>query len=209
MRGRAWEFLVLLVVNGVGLYTWGHHRGELDKVRDCTSVSDGTGITYYCEIGGAKHPKPELPKGQDCIPGANESMSDGLGQYKCSADGKWVRDEEAVERSRKHGQHVSDLYWALRTRVLTDKELAEVRSMGTSLMTAEPGSSNYDRDPAATQRNLDSALLLQFQIRVLDKAVKEGVAIPFKEGNVTFTPTPCALGSLCDKTPTYMPGTRK
>lgn len=74
---------------------------------------------------------------------------------------QWVVNEEAERRQHEHNQHRKDLYWALRSRILTDEEMDEVAQYGDSLC-IEPMVSYY---PAEKKQELNDALLQQFRMR--------------------------------------------
>jgi hypothetical protein len=85
--------------------------------------------------------------------------------YKCSKDGKWVIDEEAMEVAAKQEQSRRDLYWALRTRVLTIEEMKQVEGLGIYLVVATNGSYN----PVEKEAELNAALLQQFKLRLAEE----------------------------------------
>lgn len=200
---KAWA-CALLMLTGYGVFRWGYDRGQQRAFDGCSSVETNLGgdgvITYICEPHGK--PKPELPKGQECMPGVNESMSDFIAQYKCSAEGKWVMDVAAMEAQRKHWQDRDDLYWALRTRVLTDKELAKVRAAGPSLVEGDGASTSK-----TYAERFASALAIQFQMRVLAKECSNANIItpgslrlgaPKKEKAPNLTPVPLPIDKEWD-----------
>jgi hypothetical protein len=59
-------------------------------------------------------------------------------QYQKCVNGKWVDDDERyideINKIVATQKHQEDLLWALKTRVLTDAELQEVRTIGTDLI---------------------------------------------------------------------------
>lgn len=90
----------------------------------------------------------------------HSGYSDGYDSYIC-VSGKWVVDLEAREGSRKEATHRHDLYWALRTRVLAEQEMEEVRNYGTTLIT-EPMRAYTEN---AVNAELNAAYLQQFTLR--------------------------------------------
>jgi hypothetical protein len=102
----------------------------------------------------------------DCPDGQNVgSMSDGSVQYKeeKTAPGrcKWVVDEEAMKRAAELELHRRELWWALRSRPLTDDEMAEVKQIGIYL-TVGDGESFKEEEK---MRELNDALLQQYRLR--------------------------------------------
>lgn len=81
--------------------------------------------------------------------------------YKCSEDGRWVIDEEAMAWKAEQQAARDKLYWALRTRVLTDKEMEQVENLGISLIIREMQPFN----PKEMHDMLNAALLQQFKLR--------------------------------------------
>lgn len=75
---------------------------------------------------------------------------------------QWTIDQEAMESKARSDQARRDLYWALRTRVLTADEMSRVQQMGLWLVTEE-NVSYYEADK---QRELNDALLQQFKLRI-------------------------------------------
>jgi len=102
----------------------------------------------------------------------SEGYSNGYEQYRrCEVSpGKWqwVLDRKAMELSAAHENRRRALYWALRSRVLSEEEMAEVGRWGNSL----------NREPmvpycaAEKTRELNDALLTQFRMRTA--AEREG-----------------------------------
>lgn len=94
-----------------------------------------------------------------------ESFSNGYEQYKRSevSPGRWqwVVDEDAMEASRRYETRRRNLYWALRSRVLSEEEMAEVGRWGDRL-NIEPMVSYSAPEKA---RELNDALLQQFRLR--------------------------------------------
>jgi hypothetical protein len=95
------------------------------------------------------------------------AMSTGDFQYKAIDAGngrcKWVVDEDAMKVLYKIQQDKKDLYWALRTRPLTDAEMVEVEQEGIMLIT--PTGVPYNE--AEKERELNDALLQQYKIRAI------------------------------------------
>jgi hypothetical protein len=91
-----------------------------------------------------------------------------IGPAKC-VDGKWVADGKAATEEwmmeTKLEKHRADLYFAMRSRVLTKKEMSEVVDYGESLTTplCFNGCFSY---PEQERRAFNDALLQQFKLRV-------------------------------------------
>jgi hypothetical protein len=126
-------------------------------------------------ILGAQSKKPTHPK-RECEPTIaggllSSALSDGYRQYKCSDEGKWVVDEDAMRSLEAEAQSKRDLYWALRSRVLTTAEMKRVERYGIYLVLSPMQAFKEDEK----QRELNDALLQQFRLRVArDEAKKEG-----------------------------------
>lgn len=75
---------------------------------------------------------------------------------------QWTIDQEAMESKARSAQARRDLYWALRTRVLTADEMSRVQQMGLWLVTEE----NTPYYEANKQREFNEALLQQFKLRI-------------------------------------------
>lgn len=106
--------------------------------------------------------EPPREDGMGC-----QAMSDGRTQFKKEevSPGKWqwMPDREAMQAMFDREQHRRDLFWALRSRVLTNAEMAEVSSYGDQL-NIECGVSYM---PGEKSIELNAALLQQFRIRDL------------------------------------------
>jgi hypothetical protein len=75
---------------------------------------------------------------------------------------QWVVNQEAQQRLREYEQRESDLWWALRTRVLTDEEMAEVRQHDYHLLARNMQPYNEDN----LKRQFDRALVTQLYLRM-------------------------------------------
>jgi hypothetical protein len=75
---------------------------------------------------------------------------------------QWVVNEEAERLSREYENHKADLWWALRTRVLSDEEMQEVRSYGDFLNVRPMVSYNAEEK----RRELDNALANQAMLQI-------------------------------------------
>lgn len=107
----------------------------------------------------AKATKAESSK-PECDPKTDWAYGDGYTQYKCDK-GKWVVDDEALKRLADEEKHKADLYWALRSRVLTSKEMAEVAQYGSKLL-VHPMQPYFQEE---IDREFNAALLQQFILR--------------------------------------------
>lgn len=76
---------------------------------------------------------------------------------------RWAIDDEMNDRVAGLEKSRRDLYWALRSRILTDEEMARVASYGDSLVIEQMES----YDPAGKQKELNDALLQQFRMRAI------------------------------------------
>lgn len=132
-------------------------------------------------------PEPECdPDNDGCITTSpltsGGGSSDGYHQYiwKCSPEGKMVEDKEASAKADKwmadYERHKSELYWALRSRVLTDAEMKEVEQMGSSMLT-HPMQPYMPED---VDKQFNAALLAQFRLRVAAFEAKKGLPSPEK-----------------------------
>jgi hypothetical protein len=83
--------------------------------------------------------------------------------------GKLVPDEEANKRDSQERRRKSELFWALRSRVLTLAEMEEVEQHGDSLniVPCWPYMKS-DKD-----RELNDALLQQFRLRMAAERAKK------------------------------------
>lgn len=75
---------------------------------------------------------------------------------------QWVVDENTQRLDRENDQYKRDLYWALRSRILTDEEMARVKSYGVNLIIE----SMVPFRTEDKQRELNEALLQQFNMRL-------------------------------------------
>jgi hypothetical protein len=92
--------------------------------------------------------------------------SDGVHQYK-RLDGAWVIDEEADTATARHEKTRIDLYWALRSRVLTGDEMTQVLGYGLELVIQR----NTPYMPNEKHEELNLALAQQFRLRTIAKTV--------------------------------------
>ena len=112
-----------------------------------------------------KWPYCEPPDSNDPYKGWTNVQINGIPYDKKEIDGKWqwVVDEKLLREKQQREQHRCDLYWALRSRILTSDEFKEVIQYGSSL--------NIDLDtPFCSEektRELNDALLQQFKMRLL------------------------------------------
>ena len=122
------------------------------------------------EIPRNKKPKHQWP---DCDPidksdefweFNNNININGIHYKKKEVEpGKWqfVVNEELERIAAERQRHRRELFWALRSRVLTDKEMAEVGEYGRSL-NIEPMVCYKQEDK---DKELNAALLQQFRMR--------------------------------------------
>lgn len=110
-----------------------------------------------------------------CDPERDLGASDGYTMYMCSG-GTWVVDNAAMKRAQAAEDHRRELYWALRSRVLTDDEMAEVEKYDFRLVIA-PMQTYMEKDK---REEFNAALLQQFKLR---KAAQE-IASPSRCVNV-------------------------
>ena len=100
--------------------------------------------------------------------------SDGYTQYKCSAQGRWVVDTEAMKAAADEDAHRHKLAAALISRVLTEAELDEVMQQGIYLIT-EP-MQPFSEEEKTKEFNDD--LAQQFRLRQIAKAAQQEKKAP-------------------------------
>jgi hypothetical protein len=133
-------------------------------------------IAIICSLVGALCGPPAKAQQQDDATFApydnrpcseSGSMSTGWTQYKAvDAPGgrcRWVVDEDAMKWAADMERHRQELWWALRSRPLTDAEMADVAQMGVSL-TVGAGVSYREEEK---MRELSDALLQQFRLKAV------------------------------------------
>lgn len=74
---------------------------------------------------------------------------------------QWKVDEEIEKYKRDEQLRKDNLYWALRSRVLTAEEMAEIERLGASLIIREM----VPYKESEKQKELNDALLQQFLLR--------------------------------------------
>lgn len=93
--------------------------------------------------------------------------------YRCTEEGKLVIDDEAVQSQRQRHHREKKLYEALRTRVLTDKEMAEVLDIGWSITLDWMNSGiSWPYKEEERRREFDEAIYQQTKLRLLHEAAK-------------------------------------
>jgi hypothetical protein len=97
-----------------------------------------------------------------------QTLSTGDTMYACSPDGKWVVDKAAMKAVADDDEAKKNLYWALRTRVLTDKEMEQVRQEGVDLLIHNGETFN----DVEKEKELNDALVTQFRIRAIAAQTK-------------------------------------
>ena len=107
--------------------------------------------------------------GKACSP--SESLfsfsSNGV-QYACqkSKDGyQWQVDHAAMKESRKREEDKSNLYWAMRTRILTKAEMKRALAYGDYLNVSEGVSYNEEEK----KHELNDAYYQQARLKALGK----------------------------------------
>src|SRR3984885_5981848 len=82
---------------------------------------------------------------------------------------QWIVNEEAEKYAREQEARRTNLYWALRSRVLTDEEMAEVETYGRylNIQPMTPYSAHEK------ELDLNAALLQQFRLREIAKAANK------------------------------------
>lgn len=123
----------------------------------------GIGLWFACEVQ-AQESKVKAGH-RDCDPTTSAGMNSGGTQYKCTPQGTWAVDQTAMEYASAETKHRSELYWALRTRVLTEVELDEVRRYDYGLLVHY----NDPFNPVQVNREYLDALEQQFRLRALGK----------------------------------------
>jgi hypothetical protein len=116
------------------------------------------------------------PKWPDCNPPADDWCGgcnmNGVHYKKTEiSPGKWqwIVDVETENYARVQQDRRRNLYWALRSRVLTDEEMAEVGRYGDGL-NIEPLQGYM---PEEKMRELNDALLQQFKLRAAAAGVQK------------------------------------
>jgi hypothetical protein len=97
---------------------------------------------------------------------------------------QWVVNTESMDRMADLDTRRRNLYWALRSRLLTDEEMAQVASWGSSL-NIDSGVC-YSADEKA--RELNDALLQQFRFRAIQQQVERGAVSPNQPAQGPATP---------------------
>lgn len=118
-------------------------------------------MTLAASCWGGRYPEPKayLPKPPIFCYGTASAVSSP--PYHCER-GLWVIDTYAIESEREYQEDRRKLYFALRTRILTDKEMERVRLLGIDLV-VEPMESYLE---ANKLRELNEALLQQAELRI-------------------------------------------
>jgi hypothetical protein len=81
---------------------------------------------------------------------------------------QWQVDRESIKRCQEDQHRKSELFWALRSRVLTESEMKDVEDQGDRLNTPMACSGmtiSYPGDNERRKRELNDALLAQFRLR--------------------------------------------
>lgn len=140
------------------------------------------GALAMLACGQTKKPPPAAAKpkpiARECDPAAVVFIDNGSGvsaPFKCSAEGKYVFDKAAYARQKADDyRHRHDLYWALRTRLLSVDEMKEVEQLGIALIIEEM----QPYRESEKQAELNAALLQQFKIRLMVEESKARLAKP-------------------------------
>ena len=139
-------------------------------------------ILKWLGFGDVKLPDiglmPKKYKWPDCSPPAGGiyicGMSDGHREYmkkEVEPDHwQWVINEEAERQIAESQQKQTDLWWALRTRPLSDEEMAEVKNYGAwlNLFTNE----TYRQEEKTKELNDALARQWEMQAKALKMAQK-------------------------------------
>lgn len=118
-------------------------------------------------------PKKPLGKTQACRPpdpkdpysDLNNNTTVNGTTYKCSSAGVWIIDERAQQWKREHAEHIRQLNWAARTRVLSTEEMLEVEQLGISLVIQDM--MPYNR--VEKEQELNNILLQQAKLVLLER----------------------------------------
>jgi hypothetical protein len=113
------------------------HKGSEDRTFACPEGAAQYGGSM---VAGSQYYRPE-----DAEPG------------RC----RWALDEEAMKRADERERHRQELWWALRSRPLTDKEMSEVKRMGI-VLTVGYGVSYREEEK---MRELNDALFQQYRLQ--------------------------------------------
>lgn len=118
----------------------------------------------------------------DCEPGTCGSVNFGSGQYSAKevSPGRWqwVYDEEANAWINQMQSRRRELFWALRTRVLTNEEMAEALEHGDSLNIENM----VPYTAAEKSRELNEAYYQQARLRSLAAQPGDRTAKEMREG---------------------------
>lgn len=139
--------------------------------------------------------------------GAFSFSGSGTGTSYICKEGKWVEDVEGEKRAREKAEADNKkkkaLYWALRTRILTDAEMGEVANYDYELLKptyagsyATMGMIGVDPDEAV-KKEFMVALLQQFKLRA---AAQTPVLIQQPCGVIGSSPV---SGTLVNSTPIF------
>jgi hypothetical protein len=105
--------------------------------------------------------------------------------YMRDESGKWIADKQSQDRLDENDRILNveearkgELYWALRTRLLTDEEMAEVMRHGNDLLVqrfwrGSCSQSGYSINTVENERRLNEALLQQYRFRLLAAQIKK------------------------------------
>jgi hypothetical protein len=118
---------------------------------------------------------------EKCNPAVTPIMWVNSDTFKCTEDGKWILDKEAMDRESERQinreKRRKELYFALRSRILSDEEMGEVAKWGIELVRAESWGFGGHRiymasDETEKHKELNEALLQQFKLRQAEAKCK-------------------------------------
>lgn len=91
--------------------------------------------------------------------------------YKQDEAGEWIVDKESqsrlLEYSAAENKRKDDLYFALRSRVLSSEEMAEVQRLGTQLLVRMNGGMSQSYREDELEKRLNEALLQQLRLQAV------------------------------------------
>ena|ERR1700690_3575720 len=122
----------------------------------------GTCYAQSCKPKPASKPGALSKSAPECQDGWSEGGT--FVPMKCE-NGKWIVDVVTLNYYAKENKHRQELYFAMRSRLLSVKEMQEVSTLGEFLVRPLCPYACSD-DPDEYRRAFNDALLQQFKIRV-------------------------------------------
>lgn len=115
--------------------------------------------------------KPPVEQAQSmCTEGMTVMPSEDI-SYVCR-DGAWALSGKMGQQFAEREAHRVDLYWALRTRLLTKAEMKEVQEYGYDLTVRMSGNMSDSFNEAEKRREFNEALMGQARLQLLANSLK-------------------------------------